>query len=265
MTAAVTGTALHRRVQGAGPAVLWLHGYTMDSECWQGLWDLLPGFRHVGVDLPGHGGSGPIGPQWTLADLAARLTGVLREERATKVVALSFGSCVALQLAIDQPALVRTLVLGAATIAGGPEQPGTAQRYKELMLLRRMGAGAEAITQRWMQSPPDIFRGTEKHPELRARLRATIGRHRWAELDSGAMRSVGASVHTDAQLRSIAARTLVVTGDEDMPVFLDNARRLHGTVPDVALRLLPGAGHLCLIERPEDIAGPLADHLREES
>jgi pimeloyl-ACP methyl ester carboxylesterase len=255
-------TPLHTLVRGAGPAVLWLHGYTMDSTCFEQLWERLPGWRHVGVDLPGHGRSGPMGAGWSLADLAARLAGVAEREGAHRVVSLSFGSCVALQLAIDAPRLVDRLVLGAPTIAGAPDQPGTAQRYKELMLLRRMGADPELITDRWMCSPPDIFRGTERHPELRARLRATISRHTWSELDSGAMRSIGAAVHTDAQLRALAARTLVVVGAEDMPSFVDNAERLRRTVPAVSVLRLPAAGHLCLIERPGEVATALAEHLR---
>jgi 3-oxoadipate enol-lactonase/4-carboxymuconolactone decarboxylase len=262
---APTTTPLYRHVRGTGPAVLWLHGYTMDSTCWDALWDRLPGWRHVGVDLPGHGRSGPMRPGWTLADLAAQLTEVLRAERADRVVALSFGSCVALQLAIDEPGLVRKLVLGAPTIAGAPDQPGTARRYKELMMLRRLGAAPGDLTDRWMQSPPDIFRGTEAHPELRARLRQTISRHRWSELDSGAMRSIGAAVHTDGQLRRIAAKTLVVTGSEDMPTFLDNAERLRRTVADVQVLSLAGAGHLVLIERPDEVAGALAAHLTQQT
>jgi 3-oxoadipate enol-lactonase len=201
-------------------------------------------------------------PGWTLADLAGQLTEVLHDERAHRVVALSFGSCVALQLAIDEPQLVRKLVLGAPTIAGAPDQPGTAQRYRELMMLRRIGADPDQLTERWMQSPPDIFRGTERHPELRGRLREAIGRHRWAELYSGAMRSVGAAVHTDEQLGRIAARTLVVTGTEDMPTFLDNAERLRRQVADVEVLSLAEAGHLVLIERPAEVAGALARHLR---
>jgi 3-oxoadipate enol-lactonase len=255
-------TTLYRHVRGEGPTVLWLHGYTMDSTCWEQLWDRLPGWRHVGVDLPGHGRSGPMGTGWTLADLAARLAAVVEQEQAYRVVSLSFGSCVALQLAIDEPRLVRRLVLGAPTIAGAPDQPGTAQRYKELMMLRRMGAPAEAITDRWMQSPPDIFAGTRRHPELRGRLRETISRHAWSELDSGAMRSIAASVHTDSQLRGLAAKTLVVIGAEDMPSFVDNAERLRRTVPAVSVLRLPAAGHLCLIERPDGVAGALAEHLR---
>jgi len=69
-------------------------------------------------------------------------------------------------------------------------------------------------------------------------------------------------VHTDADLARITARTLVVTGTEDMPVFCGDAERLRRTVPRVRLLLLPEAGHLVLIERPDEVAGALAAHLR---
>ena len=42
----------------SGPAVVWIHGYTMDSSTWEELWALLPGWFHIGVDLLGHGGQG---------------------------------------------------------------------------------------------------------------------------------------------------------------------------------------------------------------
>jgi pimeloyl-ACP methyl ester carboxylesterase len=252
---------IHLHTRGDGPAVLWVHGYTMDSTCWEQLWGRLPGWRHIGVDLPGHGRSGPMPRGWTLADLAGQVAEVARAEQAPRLVALSFGSCVALQLAIDEPGLLRRLVVGAPTIAGAPDQPEAAQRYKELLLLRRMGSGGDVIAEQWMRSPPDIFRGTERHPELRARLRATIGRHRWDELDSGAMRSINACVHTDEQLGRIAAETLVVAGAEDMPTFVRNAERLRRTVPRVSVLRLAAAGHLCLIERPDAVAGAVAAHL----
>src|ERR1700760_2104480 len=109
---------LHFRTPGSGPAVLWLHGYTMDSSVWTELWDRLPGWRHVGVDLPGHGQSPPLVPGLTLADLAAQAAEVAKATSAHLVVGLSLGSSVALQLAIDRPDLVRRLVVGAPTIAG---------------------------------------------------------------------------------------------------------------------------------------------------
>ncbi|MEV8566885.1 alpha/beta hydrolase [Streptomyces sp. NPDC051322] len=246
---------------GSGPAVLWIHGYTMDSSTWQPLWQLLPGHRHIGVDLPGHGRSGPVPTGLTLPGLAAALAELARDEQASRMVALSFGSLVATQLAVDEPALLDRLVLAAPTLGGAPAEPHAKRRYQELTMLRRLAGASAPLADLWMTSPPDIFRGTEKHPELRARLRSVIARHSWAELDNGAMQTLTAQSHTPSDLARIKARTLVFVGDEDMPVFTANARLLRDTVPDCRLRTVTGTGHLPLLERPEAVAADLAAQL----
>lgn len=256
----MSGARLHTRVAGTGPSVLWLHGYTMDSTLWAELWRRLPGFRHVGVDLPGHGGSPALSPDAALPSLAAQVAPLLREYDAQRLVGLSFGSMIALQLAIDLPDEVTRLSVAAPTVGGAPPEPGMRELYRELAFLHRC-AGPEAAVARWMTSPPDIFRGTEAHPPLRARIRDVVTRHRWEELTSGAMRAVGAHRQDDAALARISARTQVLIGSADMPTFHANARRLRERLTDCRVHLIPGAGHLCLLERAESAAPLLAEHL----
>jgi pimeloyl-ACP methyl ester carboxylesterase len=252
---------IHLERAGRGPAILWIHGYTMDRTIWYPLWDKLPGFRHCGVDLPGHGRSGPIRDGETLAGLAARIMEVAAAEGADQVVGLSFGSAVALQLAISYPQAVRRLVVAAPAIAGALSDAGAARREIQLTMLYRIAGPGPHMTKLWMTSPPDIFRGTESHPPLRERLGRIIDGHRWAELKCGAMRSLVSHVHTDADLGRVTAATLVITGDQDMPAFLANASRLAAVVPRCDRLSVPEAGHLCLIERPDEVAGPLRAHL----
>jgi len=252
---------IHVEAKGRGPAVLWIHGYTMDCTLWRPLWDLLPGCRHLSIDLPGHGRSDPLGGAETLPALARRIAEIARSERASRIVALSFGSCVALQLAAAHPRLVSRLAVAAPTIAGAPPAAGAVNRERQLSLLHQLAGPGPHMTRLWMTSPPDIFLGTEDHPELRERLRAVIDGHRWTELASGAMRSLGAHLHTDQALSRISAATLVVTGDQDMPVYYANATRLAAVIPDCRLLTVPKAGHLCLLERPGEVAGPLLAHL----
>ncbi|MFG2983208.1 alpha/beta fold hydrolase [Streptomyces sp. NPDC048258] len=253
---------MHRTEHGSGPAVLWIHGYTMDSSLWRPLWELLPGWRHIGVDLPGHGASAPMERGLTLPALAARLAELAVAEDAVRVVGLSFGSMVALQLAMDAPEAVRSLVVGAPTLAGGVPDPAARARYIELMTLRRAGGAPEQMANLWMQSPPDIFRGTEAHPELRSRLRAVIARHSWAELDSGAIATLSTHRHTPDALAGITARTLAIVGDSDMPAFTANAELLRRTVPVSEVRTVADAGHLPLLERPEAVAALMGAHFR---
>jgi pimeloyl-ACP methyl ester carboxylesterase len=249
------------RSAGSGPAVLWIHGYTMDSSTWLPLWELLPGWRHVGVDLPGHGGSDPIPAGMTLPQLAAAIADIARSQEARRMVALSFGSLAAVQLAMDHPDLLDRLVLAAPTLAGSRPEPLAKRRYQELVMLKRLAGTGDALVDLWMRSPPDIFRGTERHPRLRAQLRSVIARHEWRELEEGAMQTLTACRHTPAELRRIKARTLVVTGREDMPVFVDNARLLCEHVEDCRRLTVDRAGHLPLLERPEAVAPAIADHL----
>jgi pimeloyl-ACP methyl ester carboxylesterase len=253
---------LHLRTRGDGPAILWIHGYTMDASVWERLWALLPGWRHIGVDLPGHGRSGPLSRGTSLPLLGAELTALARSESARMVVAESIGSMIALQMAIDDPRAVRGLVIGSPTIAGAPAEPGTGDRYRALATLARFGATGEQLADLWMTSPPDIFRGTERHPALRDRLRAIVARHAWNELRDGAMYGLSRHVHTTADLGRIGAATLVVTGEEDMPTFRSNAELLRVTVPRCRTLTVPAAGHLSLIERPETMAPAISAHLR---
>lgn len=245
----------------AGPAVVWLHGYTMDCTIWGPLWDRLPGFRHLGVDLPGHGRSDPPAADLTLPAVAAQVAAVAEAYAATRVVGLSFGSSAALQWAIDRPHSLTHLVVGAPTIAGVEPDPDAQRRYRELMMLRRFTGPGEQMTGLWMTSPPDIFRGTERHPEVRAHLRSVVLRHQWAELANGVMARLTDAVHTDADLGGISARVLAVVGDEDMPTFRGNGDRLAAVVPDCTRAGVPAAGHLVLIEQPATVAPALAAFL----
>lgn len=244
------------------PAVVWIHGYTMDSSTWGPLWDLLPGYRHIGVDLLGHGKSAPMPPDLTLPAMAAQVAQVAQSYGATRVVALSFGASTALQWAIDFPSSVSHLVLGAPNIAGIVSDPITERRYLELAMLKRFGGGAEQLTGLWMSSPPDIFRGTERHPALRRQLRSVIMKHQWTELVSGAMgKLTTSSKQTDDDLATITAKSLAIIGDEEMPAFLSNAKRLNDTIPGCGLKTITGAGHLVLIEEPGLVAPILSEHL----
>jgi pimeloyl-ACP methyl ester carboxylesterase len=247
------------RSTGSGPAVLWLHGYTLDSSLWTDLWELLPGYRHIGVDLPGHGSSHPVPAGLTLPGLALELARLARAEDARRVVALSFGTIAALQLAIDAPDVVQRLVVGAPGI-GGQYADGVAGRYQQLAQLRRFTGPGQLMTDLWMSSPPDLFRGTEAHPVLRRRVRDVVMRHDWAELVNGRFRVLAGHAQAES-LGRITADTLVILGDEDMPAYHENTRLLCREVPSCRSHPVPAAGHRVLLERPAEVAAVIAKQL----
>ncbi|HEU0104067.1 MAG TPA: alpha/beta hydrolase [Mycobacteriales bacterium] len=228
----------------------WLHGYTMDSSLWEPLWQQLPGQRHVGIDLPGHGSAADQPVPGSLAGLADLVAARLQADGCRSLVGLSFGSCVALQVALDHPHLLDRVVLAAPTLAGPADDPEARDRYLEMyQLYQRSGPGPE-LTAVWMAEPPAIFTGLRRYPDTYDLVRRTVERHLFTELGTGAMRMVTQTVHTPALLAGIAVPLLVVAGAADMPQFRDNARLLEAVVPDCTVHVVPGAGHLPLLEQP---------------
>lgn len=240
--------------------VAWLHGYTMRSAVFDRLWGLMPGHRHRGIDLPGHGMAADqlITP---LPTAAASVAGRLREAGVRTLVGLSYGSCTALQVALDHPDRLDALVLAAPTLAGAGDDPEARAKY---LLMRRLyleGLRGLALTDVWMADPPAIFSGMRAHAAEYERLRRIISLHSFAELATGAMAAIGDTTHTDADLAGLSVPTLVITGTRDLPRFLDNARRLEEASDRVTTHVVHGAGHLPLLERPGDSAVAVAEFL----
>src|SRR3954471_7153434 len=113
----VGGVRLHYLEKGAGPPVVLLHGNVVTAEDWalSGVLDRVAArHRVVAFDRPGYGRSDrPRGSAWTAADQAGLLRRALARlgvERPV-VVGHSWGTNVALALALAEPAAVRGLVL----------------------------------------------------------------------------------------------------------------------------------------------------------
>jgi pimeloyl-ACP methyl ester carboxylesterase len=246
---------------GEGDTVLWFHGYTMDASVFGELWTALPQWRHLGLDLPGHGRSRAVHEQDDLVSLAATIAQFAQQLDVRHLVGLSFGTLVALQVAAAAPASFRSLVLAAPGLAGGLDDPAVERRYLDLaMLYQRAGPGPH-MTELWMRSPPDIFRHALRRPALGARLAALIDRHEWHELDSFSMRHLIAPEQDRALLEQVRAATLVLVGEHELDAHLACAARIADVVPDCVVRVLADTGHLALLEAPRPSAACIAEHL----
>jgi len=241
----------------AREAILWLHGYTMDSRIWDEVWAALPGWRHIGVDLPRHG-SAAAEPLSDRRRIGRQLAQEARRHGARHVVALSFGTMLALQAAIEDPTAFASVTLAAPALAGGPEDPAARVRYSQLAALyRRYGPGPH-MTSLWLAAPPHIFSGLRAHADRFARVSAIIAGHRWSELGGDEMERLSREPQTRAELSRIAARVLVLRGDAELPAFVEAAAIVRDCVPGAREVVMPGIGHLSLLEAPERAAQAVA-------
>ncbi len=213
--------------------------------------------RHVGVDLPGHGRS----PDRALdrASLAGVLADIAAHDDLRHIVALSFGTIVALELAARALDRFESVTLGAATFAGAPLDADAQTLHLELQRLAHAGEPPSVLAARWLRSPPEIFTGARRQPALFSELAAVVRAHRWTELASGGNQLTAGDQRR--LLRRIRAPTLVIVGDNDMATFRRSAKLVTDLVADARRVHLPEVGHLCLLEAPDVCAKLVRQHV----
>jgi 3-oxoadipate enol-lactonase len=226
--------------------VVLLHGLGSSSADWPEQQAVLQArYRIVAVDLPGHGGS-PLPPGRLTIEGMAREVAALQAgmgEEPAHVVGLSLGACVALRMALQAPALVRTLTLVNPFARVQAAGPGDVARLA-LRLLLLGTAPMESVA-------ADVARRLFPWPEQRelyesavASLAATPRRAYFA-----AMRAL-ARFDARGQVAAIRLPTLIVAGDRDTMVPLAAKAALAGAIPGARLLVIPASGHATPHDQP---------------
>jgi len=157
------GVSIHYRVEGNGPPLILLHGFTDSSETWYErgyVAALKPKFRLVLIDARGHGQSDkPHDTQsYTPGELASDIVAVL-DDLSMKTAAYwgySRGGWTGFALARHALDRVACFVIGGASASTA--LPFAAEPGKEDPLITALRAGPEEITDKhwgeeWMTPP----------------------------------------------------------------------------------------------------------------
>ena len=259
----VDGHLLRVSIRGEGPPLLLVMGLGGNIEMWDRLERALNrhGIQTIAYDASGTGHSPTrLVPQRMpgLARQAAHLLDALGHPHAD-VLGVSFGGAVAQELALGNPHRVRRLVLASTGcgLGGVPGNPlalsllATPLRYYSPAFLR-LAAGVlygPTVTPR-----EDLLR--EQISARRARPPTVWG--------YTSQLVAGAGWTSWPWLSRIGAPTLVLAGDRDPIVPPRNARLLARRIPAAQLELVPGAGHLLLLDQPDHCAAVIADFLDHE-
>ncbi len=257
-SATATGTArpdlhttLHWESTGEGQPVLLVMGLGLSGGAWWRTVDALRrDFRVITFDHRGVGRSRGLTPAYTteaLADDAVAVLDALEIPRAN-VYGLSLGGMVAQQIALRHPRRVRSLVLGATT-PGGRRAKTADEEVMAFFFNRDQRPREEAA---WASVAYNYGRRCrEQHAD---RIAEDIRRRLANSFDENAYKAqlMAAAMHNcTSRLHRITVPALIVHGEDDRVVPVDNARLIASRLPDARLHLLEGAGHLYTTEVPE--------------
>ena len=244
---AVDGARLRYREDGAGPAVLLVHGWTLDLDMWAPqVAALQTAFRVVRLDRRGFGRStGQPSIERDAEDLVA-LLGHLALERVA-LVGMSQGVRPVVAAAQSLGQRVSCLVLDGPPDVSQPAasrvSDGPFARYAMLAQTE----GLEAFRREWRTHPLMQLRTGDDG--ARALLASMIDRYQGRDLLAPARPASGPPLSERPDLPATAA--LVVCGAYDLPARIVAARELAKRLPRGEFALVDDAGHLPNLDSPD--------------
>jgi 3-oxoadipate enol-lactonase len=233
---------------GSGPALVMLHAMPFDHNLW--LFQVAhfsARFTTIAIDLRGWGRSGKPTNSFTLRDMADDVMAVLADEGVESnavVMGCSFGSKIALLLALDHPDVFDAAILVGGnsglqdhlgphiTIYREHHAAGKLQDYHRIHLRR-------GVTQAWADTPLGRYL-----------IEGFVERGEKLDADSIA-RVFEATMHSDLTLRLATLRVpiLIVNGEHDSA--FDGGARTAGLIAGAERQIIADAGHCCFLEEPD--------------
>jgi 3-oxoadipate enol-lactonase len=246
---APAASKLYVEERGEGEPVLLVAGLGQASWAWRYVVEpLAERWRTIAFDARGTGRSPRLDGPVTITAFAQDALEILAGRRA-HVVGLSMGGYVALTLALARPDLVRSLVL-AATGAGGPDRVPRPDDVREGFNAALSLPYEEFVreTLHYAFAPGWTERNPVRMEEIvAARLEHPAGFDTIAAHADACYRFYAKGI----EVERIDAPALVLHGDADRIVPVENGRALAARLPNAEYVELPGRGHNLPLEEPE--------------
>jgi pyruvate dehydrogenase E2 component (dihydrolipoamide acetyltransferase) len=248
------GVALEVLREGQGEPLLLIPGFGSDASSFALLTPrLVERFRMLALNPRGVGASdGPAGDVATLAADAAAVIAATGEGPA-HVVGASLGAAAALELALTQPELVRSLTLVTPFVTATPRLLAALAGWVRVAAEASPAALARALAP-LLFSEALLADDATRERTLRG-LAAACARVPVATLARMADALVAWSGTRAKDLARVAAPVVVVAGGQDL--LTPDAEAVARAIPRARIVVVPGAGHALATEAPAETAAAL--------
>ena len=244
----VAGAEIEVASKGSGEPLVYLHG-AFGYRGWHPFMDALAkDFTVFAPIQPGFVDIAP-GPDDIddLLDLTLYHFDLLEalDLESPNIVGHFLGGMIAAEMAALRPDSISKLVLAAPAGLWLEDEPGVdyfATPLEELRGVLFADANSDAAKSVMPEPQDDLERGTQIIERVRSL--ATVGKFLWPIPDKGLKK----------RMPRITAETLIVVGEQDKVVPPSYGGEFASRIPDAAVHTMAGAGHMMMIEQPQEFA-----------
>ncbi len=252
--------------RGAGEPLVLIPGFASGAWSWfKQTEELSKDFRVVIFDPRGIGKSKSPNVRcksnFSLEVFAEDVLGLLDalEIEKTHVVGASFGGFVAQEFALEFPERLNKLVL-VCTTAGGANHVRPSEAVLRSFAPDSSLARGERIRRFLRPAFTEEFnvnRADEVERVCRMREESDVSETTYFNQLETAF-----NFDLENKIRSIKAETLVLTGDKDLIVPMQNSVNLSNSIPNATLRIVKNGSHMFFIEKADEFNQIVSEFLR---
>ncbi|MFK7992009.1 MAG: alpha/beta fold hydrolase [Sandaracinaceae bacterium] len=246
-------------VRGEGPPLVLWHSLLCEGGMWRfQVPALAERFRVINIDAPGHGRSAPIRRGFSLEECAHAATEVMDalDVESAHWAGLSWGGMTGMRVALAYPTRLRSMAL-LDTSAHRESRRKLPSYHAMAFLARRIGAIGPLLD----RIEPMFFASVtrESRREVIEPFRDHLSRMDTESLGTSVDAVIFDRVDIRDRLRAIRTPTLVIVGASDVATPPIRSREIADRIPGARFELVPGAGHLSALDRPERVTELLCD------
>jgi 3-oxoadipate enol-lactonase len=263
----LNGIELYYEVHGEGEPLLMIMGLAHNSLSWKkSLPELMKHFQVIIFDNRGSGRSSKPETSYTIEIMAEEAKAVLDAANvdAAHVYGISMGGMIAQRLALMYPGQIKSLILGCTT-PGGLQQ---VQANPEVLMTLLSGASIPTtpLEAAWaivpiLYSEDFIINHKDSIAEhIETMIEIPTPPH-------GFMQQLQACMNHDTfeELDKITVPVLIIHGDADRLISVENGKLLADRIKGSELHIVPGAGHLYVTEAQETVDEKVIDFIKKHS
>jgi pimeloyl-ACP methyl ester carboxylesterase len=238
------------------PTIVLLHGAGFDHTTWalHSRWFAHHGYGVLAPDLPGHGRSSGA-PLQAIADMADWTAALLDAAGVAKawLVGHSMGSLIALEAAARYPAKVSALGLigTAATMTVGPDllKAAEANDHSAVDMVSIWGLGFQAGL------GGSLAPGLWMHSGAQRVLEQCRPGVLFNDLNA-----CNAYQNALAAAAQVTVPATFILGERDLMTPAKAGKALASALPNSRTVVIPGAGHMMMVERPDELLAALRSY-----